>query len=345
MDVEKMTAWIKKPSVKYGLVMIECGVPQITEDQVLLKVLATGICGTDLSIYKGYRKVPDDLIPGHEFIGEIIKVGKNVTGYAVGERVIPSIIHRCGKCRACINGYEAQCENLEEVGIHIDGSFAEYAAVPAATLHKVRSDMDITVGASVEPVAVAYSAVKKAEQFIPGKDVIIYGPGPIGLYITQLVKLAGAGKIVLIGTKNPRLQLARTQYGVEIININQDDVDEKLKEYFPKGRGKADIIFEATGVADSIGEMVSRLSAHGELVLTGIFKEPSQIDLLQMIRGELTIRSSFCYTLSEFEYAIKLVEENRILFDGIVENMPLENLDVGFERQLSREAIKVVVIP
>ena len=162
-----MLAW-RKSLGKYGLVKSDCEIPTIKDDEVLVKVLATGICGTDFGIYKGYREVEEGLIPGHEFIGEIVKLGSSVTGYEVGDRVVPSIVKKCGKCPACIQGFEAQCENLLEIGIHINGSFAEYVAVPEVTLHKVGKDMDLKTGASIEPVAVAYSAVKKVLQFIPG---------------------------------------------------------------------------------------------------------------------------------------------------------------------------------
>ena len=142
-----MLAW-RKSLGKYGLVKSDCEIPTIKDDEVLVKVLATGICGTDFGIYKGYREVEEGLIPGHEFIGEIVKLGSSVTGYEVGDRVVPSIVKKCGKCPACIQGFEAQCENLLEIGIHINGSFAEYVAVPEVTLHKVGKDMDLKTGAS-----------------------------------------------------------------------------------------------------------------------------------------------------------------------------------------------------
>ena len=190
-----MLAW-KKSLGKYGLVKSNCEIPTIKDDEVLVKVLATGICGTDFGIYKGYREVEEGLIPGHEFIGEIVETG-----------------------------------------------------------------------ASIEPVAVAYSAVKKVLQFIPGKDVLIYGPGAIGLYTAQIAKIAGAGTILMAGTAADldRLELARKNYGVEIVNVDEENVDQKMLKCFKYG--KADIIFEATGVAAIIGSMLPQLRPHGELIL------------------------------------------------------------------------------
>lgn len=336
-----MLAWRKKKGT-YGLIKSECDIPQIKDDEVLVKVLATGICGTDFGIYKGYREVADGLIPGHEFIGEIVKVGNKVKGYAAGDRVVPSIIQKCGRCPACIEGFEAQCENLKEIGIHINGSFAEYAAVPEVTLHRVSNDMDLKVGASIEPVAVAYSAVKKVNQFIAGKDVLVYGPGAIGLYTAQIAQIAGAGTILIAGTgaDKDRLKLAEENYGVETVDIDKENVDEKMQKCFKYG--KADIIFEATGVAQIIGDMLPQLKPHGELILVGVYHDNSVVDFLPAGRGELIVRGTFCYTLSEFEYAIKLVEAGKINFDGIVDTVSLADLDKGFERTMSKKAIKVV---
>lgn len=173
-----MLAW-RKSLGKYGLVKSDCEIPMIKDDEVLVKVLATGIYGTDFGIYKGYREVEEGLIPGHEFIGEIVKLGSSVTGYEVGQ------------------------------------------------------DMDLKTGASIEPVVVTYSAVKKVLQFIPGKDVLIYAPGAIGLYTAQIARIAGAGagKILMAGTAadQDRLELARRNYNVEIVNVDEEDVDEKMK--------------------------------------------------------------------------------------------------------------------
>ena len=171
-----MLAW-RKSLGKYSLVKSDCEIPMIKDDEVLVKVLATGICGTDFGIYKGYREVEEGLVPGHEFIGEIVKLGSSVTGYKVGK------------------------------------------------------DMDLKTGASIEPVAVAYSAVKKVLQFILGKDVLIYDPGAIGLYTAQIARIAGAGKILMAGTAadQDRLELARKNYNVEIVNVDEEDVDEKMK--------------------------------------------------------------------------------------------------------------------
>ncbi len=234
---------------------------------------------------------------------------------------------------------------MQEIGIHIDGSFAEYVACPKSTLHKVGADMDLMVGASIEPVAIGYAAVRKVRDSLAGKSVMVYGPGPIGLYITQLVKASGAASIVLAGTKEARLAIGREKYGVNTVNVREDDVEAKLREYFPLNKGKADVIFEATGVASTVNEAIGNLGPHGELILVSVYHEPAEIDLLPVLRGELSLKGSFCYTREEFEYAIEMVKAGKINFDGIVSTTKLDTLDQGFEDEISRKAIKVVAMP
>lgn len=342
MVERKMIAWIKEPD-KNGLTKIRCNIPKVTNDNVLVKVKATGICGTDFGIYNGLRKVKNNLIPGHEFCGEIVAIGKNVTGYEKGDLVVPSIVNPCGRCWSCINGYEAQCENLEEIGIHIDGSFAEYVSVPSATLHKVPKDIEPIVAASIEPVAVAYSAVKKAGTILTGANVIVFGPGAIGLYISQIAKLAGAN-VIVAGTQGDekRLILAKS-YGVHVINNYIQDLDEEIKAFFPKG--KANVIFDATGVAGIVGGMLQYLLPHGQLILAGIYKDRSSVNLLEVVRGEFTVKGTFCYTLSEFEEAIQIVINNKINFDGIIDELPLSKLKEGFENAMNKKSLKVILLP
>lgn len=337
---QKMLSWGKKNN-QYGLVQMEKPLPEPNADEVLVKVLATGICGTDIGIYKGHRKIDENLTPGHEFCGEIVDVGSNVSKYKKGDFVIPSIVVKCGLCQACLDGYESQCENLREIGIHIDGSFAEYVAVPQIALHKPCKNISLDDAASVEPVAVAVSAVKKIDGGLFGKDVVVNGPGAIGLYITQISIMAGARSVVVLGASSEdRLALARS-YGAKTIKTSKEDKDSRLKELLPNR--KADVVFEASGVASTTNDFIEYLKPHGELVLVGIYKDTGEINLLEMVRSESIIKGSFCYTLSEFESAIRLVEENKINFKGIVTRFKLEQLPEAFDSVITKKAIKAIL--
>jgi 2-desacetyl-2-hydroxyethyl bacteriochlorophyllide A dehydrogenase len=323
-------------------VKTEKAIPEIRQNEVLVKVISTGICGTDHGIYKGYRAVSEGLVAGHEFIGEVARVGVGVDGYEVGDRVIPSIVIRCGQCEACLNGYECQCEKLLEIGIHVDGSFAEYVAVPVQALHKVDKHFPSDKGASVEPVAVALSAVKKVDGGLLGKKVIINGAGAIGLYIAQIALIGGAASVVVLARSSvDRLELSAS-YGAKTINRSKDDLDTKLAEYF--GDGKAHVFFEASGVASTVNEFIPHMKPHGQIVLVGVYKDQGELNLTQILRAELRICGSFCYLLCEFDEAIKLVEDGKINFDRIVSHYDMAALPEAMEDALSRKVIKAILL-
>ena len=339
MRAQEMNAWVKEDGV-YGFVSTRIPVPQIKAHEALLKVRAVGICGTDLGIYTNKRKVPNGLIPGHEFCGEVVEVGSDAAGLMVGDLVTPGIIINCGSCKPCRSGFEAQCENLLEYGIHVPGAFADFIAVDAKTVHKLPDDFSPIHGASIEPVAVAYNVVKK----IPGnglnRTALIYGPGPIGLYILQLLVEMGFKEVVMVGLVEDRLSVAR-YFGAHTINAREEDVEDRFRAI--TGKAGADVIIEATGSPAALKGCFPLLLPHATLVVAGIFHELAAVDLLSVVRNENTIVGSFCYTYDDYSRATDLVIDGKINLDKMVSHiMPLTDLDRGFALSLAEKAIKVV---
>lgn len=336
----QMDAWIKKKGV-YGLVKTKLPIPEIKPDEVLIHVKAAGICGTDIGIYNGKRDVPDGLVPGHEFCGEVMQVGEMVKGIQVGDFVTPGIIINCGICSACHRGFEAQCDNLLEYGIHINGAFAEYVAAKATTIHKLPKEISPVVGASIEPVAVAYNIAKKVDGICLNKNVMVFGPGPIGLYTIQLLKSMGFKNVIMVGTRESRLKIAR-EMGAVTINIREEDVLDGCKRII--GEKKADVIIEATGNTDVFDYILKLLSPHGKLILAGIFHENANVNLFPLVRNETNIVGAFCYTWDDYQNALELVVDGKIRFDGIVTHtLPMSQADKGFELAIDRKAIKVIL--
>ena len=336
---QEMDAWVKRDGV-YGLFPTRLPVPRIKPHQMLLKVQAVGICGTDIGIYTGKRKVPEGLIPGHEFCGEVVAVGDAVAGFLPGDRVTPGIIVNCGTCKPCRSGYEAQCERLKEYGIHIHGAFAEYIAVDAKTAHKLPGDFSPVRGASIEPVAVAYRAVKKIEGVCLNKTALVYGPGPIGLYTTQLLRQMGFRNIVVVGLSECRLSAARA-LGARTIHAKEENVAERFRAI--TGSRGADVIVEATGSPEVLKGCFPLLLPHGTLVVVGIFHETVGVDLLSAVRNENRIVGSFCYTYEDYAHAADLVVGGRVDFDPMITHvLPLKELDKGFSLAIEEKAIKVV---
>lgn len=335
----EMDAWVKQDKV-YGLFPTRVAIPRTRPHELLLKVKAVGICGTDIGIYAGKRKVPDGLIPGHEFCGEVVEIGESVTGFRAGELVTPGIIVNCGTCKPCRSGYEAQCENLLEYGIHIPGAFAEYIAVDAKTVHKLPDGFSPVKGASIEPVAVAYNVVKKIGGLCLDRTVLVYGPGPIGLYTTQLLRQMGFNDVIMVGIVENRLRVAR-QLGARTIHAREENVSDRFRAL--TGKSGADVIIEATGNPEVLKGCFPLLLPHGTLVVAGIFHETAGVDLLSVVRNENTIIGSFCYTYEDYAHAANLVIGGKIDFDPMISHIfPLSELDQGFALSLEEKAIKVV---
>lgn len=328
-----------------GFVLKEVGIPEPKEDEVLIKVKAVGICGTDLPIFKGIREVDYPLIPGHEFSGVIVKKGTRVKKFNVGENVIPGLVVPCGECTYCHQGLDSLCENIWEIGIHHDGAFAEYVIAPEKTLHKMPESMDFDDGASIDPIASAYRPVKKAK--IHSDDtVVIFGPGPIGLYALQIAVAEGAKKIIIVGARGDeeRLELAKNLGADITINIANEDPVEVIKKITD---GKmADVIIEATGVAPAVDICLKSLSKNGRLSLAGIFHQKAHIDLAPIVRKEFTIFGSICYTWLDFQACIDLVKMGRIKTKPVISHrFKLKEMDKALNLAYQRKSIKIIIYP
>jgi len=337
---QEMDAWVKSAG-SYGFVFKKILIPEIMQDELLIQVKAVGICGTDIGIYTGKRKVPNGLVPGHEFCGVVVKAGDAVEGVKVGDLVTSGIIINCGLCQACRSGFEAQCENILEYGIHVNGAFAEFIAVKAKTVHMLPVDFSVIKGASIEPVAVTYNIVKKISSIGLNKAVLIYGPGPIGLYTTQLLVQMGFKHVVMVGLVENRLRVAR-QLGAYTINAKEENVSERFREI--TGKKGADVIIEATGNGEVLKSCTQLLLPHGTLVVAGIFHEMAFVDMFSLVRNENRIIGSFCYSYDDYAQAVGLAIDGKINFDLMVSHtMPLSALDQGMVLSMEEKAIKVVL--
>lgn len=337
---------VVKEKIGPGYVLKEVEVPVIQEDEVLIKVDSVGVCGSDIPIFKGVRQVPIPLIPGHEFSGVIVETGSKVLKFKKGDRVTPGLVRNCGKCLSCREGLESLCDNLLETGIHLDGAFTEYVAVPESTLHIMPDNMSFVEGASVDPVASAYRPVRKAG-VSPEDVVVIFGPGPIGLYALQIAKAYGAKKAIMVGTRESRLKLARELGADETVNIGEKKEDPVKKIWeFTQGV-MADVIIEATGVASSVEMCIQSLKKNGRLSLAGIFHEPVTISQLdQVVRKELNVQGSICYTWKDFQSCIDLISAGKVKVDRIVTHeLPLKDIAKALELIDKRQAMKVILHP
>lgn len=326
-----------------GVTYKEVEVPRINEDEVLIKVKATGICGSDIPIISGVRKVSLPLIPGHEFAGKITEVGLKVSQFSLGDRVTSPIVISCGKCYYCKNNMESLCDNIDEIGIYRDGSFAEYIKVPASNLIKLPDVMSYIEAASIDPLASAYHGIMKAD--IKKRDLaIIYGPGPIGLYSVQILKEIGFKNIYLVGLvgNEKKLKIGELLGADKLISVTEDEL--KYNTLNHKLLKKADLVVDATGNTNGINGRLNSLKKDGTMVLIGISNKEYRVDLDWVLRNEITLKGSLCYTREEFIQCMNLIKDEKIKVQPInTHTIRLSEFNLGLDLLKTGEAIKVII--
>ena len=316
-----------------GFAVKEVPYPVLREDDVIIKVRSVGICGTDGPILAGTREVPWPLIPGHEFAGDVVEAGSRVRNLKVGDRVTPCIVIGCGDCDMCIEGKEVLCDNLVETGIHVDGAFAEYVRVPAKVCRKMRDTTTYDQGASVDPIASAYRTVKASS--ITSKDVcVVYGPGPIGLYAVQLIRLRGAKQVKLAG-----------ELGADaVINASIEDPVERVREI--TGGRMADYVQDCVGVPGVPAAAMNMLKKGGTYAVTGLYHRLPEVDLGKVVRSEINIYGTICYTRQEFEECLNFVEDGRVKVEPLItHHFPLNEMEQAFAVMQSKQCMKIIMHP
>ena len=296
--------------------------PKLQPAEVLLRITAAGICGTDLAIYQGKfdpkRSVPP-MVPGHEMCGVVEQVGEAVRRWSIGERVVVNPLLPCGSCYACVNGFPHVCVSLKLLGVDRDGGFAEYAAVRADRLYRLPGGISDVEGALVEPVAVAVHDVRRAG-FCIGDTALVVGAGPIGLLIAMAARSAGARRVAVSEINGHRLEVAR-RLGFRSYSPAGEDFRERVREDFD-GIGP-DIVFEATGSAQGYQGAVDCVRVRGRIVQVGIPKGAVELDLRRLNFAEISIVGTRVYAPVDIEAAIGLLAEKRITTEGLVSTHPL----------------------
>lgn len=328
-----------------GFEIKEVPVPVCRENDLLIRVRSVGICGSDIPILKGTREIPYPMIPGHEFAGDVVEVGSGVRGFQKGDRVASCLVIGCGNCKYCIEGRENLCDNLIETGIHVDGAFAEYVRVPARTCAKLRDTSSYDMGASVDPIASAYRTIK-AFNPSPKDTVVVMGPGTIGLYAVQLLSLYGVGCIISVGTKGDeaRLELARELGAHHTINGSHTDITEAVRRI--TGGRMADFVHDCAGAAPLVEVSMNCLKKNGFYAITGLFHQPVATDLGRVVRSEIGIMGTICYTREEFKECLSLTEDGRIRIQPMItHHFSLGQMREAFDVACARKAIKIMIHP
>ncbi len=303
----------------------EVPVPEIGDDEVLIKVKYTGICGTDWSIYKGWYsadKLP--MIPGHEFSGVIAKVGNHAGKLKEGDRVTADINMSCGSCFYCRRGDKLLCDNFTQLGIHTNGTFAEYVKAPAVNVHRLPDNMSFEEGAFIEPVSCVIHAAKAMNAKL-GSSVAIIGCG-LGVLHARMAVLRACAPVIIFGDNRKRLQVAKemgADYAIHIDDV-ADPVEEVMK--LTGGRG-ADYAIEAVGKVETYEQAFAMLRRGGQLSAFGITGDQDTMKMrpFEFVLGEKKVTGSCAGVGQDWPDAITLISNGRI------NPKPLFSMKVGLE--------------
>ncbi len=323
--------------------------PDISPDDVLIKVQATGICGSDIHGMDGSsgRRIPP-IIMGHESAGIIAKVGANVSNWQVGDRVTFDSTIYCGDCFFCRRGEINLCDNRRVVGVSCGdyrqhGAFAEYLAVPARILYRVPDDLSFVQAAFVEPVSIAAHAVELTPIALNDTAVVV-GTGMIGLLLIQVLKQTGVGKVIGIDLADSRLELAR-QLGADVtINARDTDIQEQILAH-TEGRG-ADIAFEVVGITATLQTAVKALRKGGALTLVGNISETAELPIQLVVTRELTLYGS-CGSQGDYPASLAMLAQGKVQVEPLITAIaPLSDGANWFDRLYNeQDLLKVVLTP
>lgn len=319
--------------------------PSVSAGEVLVKVHTAGLCGSDAHAYKydgGYEWIPIPRIMGHEYSGEVVEVGDGVQDFEVGEKVVEEPIHDCGQCFQCKNGQPNVCQNFSITGMHRDGAYAEYVTVTPEHLHSVPDSVPLQHAAITEPTSIATRAVLEQSTTTPGDNVLVEGPGPIGVLVAAVADSLGANVLVsgLDQDANYRLPLL-ADMGIETINVQSEDLNERM-ETATDGIG-FDVVFDSTGHHSGIGTALDNVRKGGEVTVVGIPNDTSEVTLTSTVRGEITVNTSYGSTWTNFEQALRLMERGEIAVEEILDlSYGMDNPTEAFDAFLASETCKPV---
>ena len=328
--------------------------PAFGDDEVLIRVKACGICGSDVQGCTGKtgRRIPP-LIMGHEASGIIEQMGKNVpvdVGLEKGDRVCFDSTVYCNECGPCRKGLFNRCEARQVLGVSTPdfrrhGAFAEYVAVPWWIVSKIPDNLSFVHSALLEPVSIGMHAANRAPQPDENGTVVVIGAGTIGLFILQAARLRGAETVIVCDINEFRLGVAKKLGANEVVNPAGSDLRETVLRV-TENKG-ADITFEAVGYAKTFKDAVSVTKMGGHIVAVGNLEQTAEFDLQQLVAKEHTFTGSYASS-GEFRHCIDLVASGKINVEPLVSDvMPLQDGQQAFDRLLKAEEdlLKIVLEP
>ncbi len=338
-----MKALVKKHA-EPGLWLDEIPVPKIGINDVLIEVLRTGICGTDVHIYKwdawAQKTIPVPMAVGHEFVGRIVEAGTNVTDFHVGEVVSGEGHVVCGRCRNCLAGRRHLCKDTKGVGVNRPGAFAEYLALPMTNVWVHDPSIPRDIAAIFDPFG---NAVHTALSFpVLGEDVLITGAGPIGIMAVAIAKHAAARYVVVTDVNPYRLELAKRMGATLAVDVRNQTIADAQKQLGMKEG--FDVGLEMSGNPAAFRDMVANMAHGGKIAMLGIPEREMAIDWNTVVFNMLTIKGIYGREMYETWYKMTVMLQSGLDISPVITHrFPYQEFEKGFEMMISGKSGKVVL--
>jgi len=326
--------------------LVELEEPIAIEDKIKIKVAYTGICGSDIHTFKGeYNSKNTPVVLGHEFSGIVVEVGQNVKKVKVGDRVTSeTTFTTCGQCIYCREKDYNLCPHRTGIGTQVNGSLADYVIAREESVHLIPDNVSLEAAALTEPIACCVHAALEKTTIQPNDKVLVFGPGPIGLLLCQVVKAQGAFVILAGITKDSkRLELAK-ELGVDVVaDILKEDLAEIIADY-TEGYG-ADKVFDCSGAVPAVNQGLSLTKKKGTFVQVGLFaNKKNEIDQESIIQREINYVGCRSQKPSSWNLALDLLKSGKINTDKMITKVAeLDDWRTAFETVMAGEEIKVLI--
>jgi len=339
----KMRALVKKYP-KPGIWMEEADIPEPGPNDVLIRIMKTSICGTDIHIYQwnewAQKTIPVPMIIGHEYIGEVVGFGANVSDVKLGERVSGEGHLTCGVCRNCLAGRRHLCHNTSGVGVNRPGAFAEYLVIPVTNIWHCDESISDELYACFDPFG---NAVHTALSFdVTGEDVLVTGAGPIGIMAAAVAQKVGARHVVITDPNPYRLELARSlgiihAYNPAVTSIKEIQRELNMKEGF-------DVGMEMSGNAAAFSDMINNMSHGGKIAVLGLQSSNTEVDWNTIVMNGLTLKGIYGREMYETWYKMTMLLQSGLTLQPIITHrFPADRFGEGFEMMASGNSGKIIL--
>ncbi|MFT4924785.1 MAG: threonine 3-dehydrogenase [Phenylobacterium sp.] len=335
---------LAKLKPEMGIWMTDSPEPVTGHNDLKIKIKKTAICGTDVHIYNwdewAQNTIPDGMVVGHEYVGEVVEIGQEVRGFSMGDRVSGEGHITCGHCRNCRGGKVHLCRNSTGVGVNRAGAFAEYLVIPAYNAFKIPDDISDDLAAVFDPFG---NAVHTALSFdLVGEDVLITGAGPIGIMAAAVARHVGARHVVITDINEYRLALATKMGATRAVNVSKDSLQDVMD-----GLGMTegfDVGLEMSGVPAAFSDMLDKMNNGGKVAMLGIPPSDMAVDWNQVIFKGLTIKGIYGREMFETWYKMASLIQSGLNLDPIItHHFSVDDFQQGFEQMCSGQSGKVIL--